>query len=196
MRILSGTVYRTCAQCKVSTNPKAAVQDHREIEKLFEMISMDIGSMPTSSSGNSCFLLITDNYSKLTTAIAMPNAQGETLVNGLWRHWFSYYGLPKILQSDQGNNVDGTKIRQLCADLAIKKVRSSTYHPAGNGSAERAISFLKTLMRSMCLSRMIGISNWDQVLVVKCVCELQFANVKFANYFDPFDECEKIRLQK
>ena len=28
-------------------------------------------------------------------------------------------------------------------------------------------------------------------LVVKCVCELQFANVKFANYFDPFDECEK-----
>ena len=35
-----------------------------------------------------------------------------------------------------------------------------------------------------------------KILVVKFVYELQFANFKFANFFDPFDECEKIRLQK
>ena len=155
---------RTCTQCKVSPSPKAPVQDHREIEKLFEMISMDLASMPTSDKGNCWFLLITDNFSKLITAIPLPNAHGETIVSGLWNRWFSYYGLPKFLQSDQGNNVDGAKVRKLCEEVVIKKIRSATYHPAGNGSAERAIGFFKTILRSMCLSRNIAINRWDEIL--------------------------------
>ena len=141
---------RSCAQCKHGTMPKARVQDHKQVEKLFEMISIDIGSMPQSHSGNQHFLLVTDNFSKLSTAIPVPNTRASTLVSSLWAHWFGHYGIPKWLQSDQGSNVDGTVMRKLCEDLAIKKLRSSTYHPAGNGSAERAIQSLKTILRSMC----------------------------------------------
>ena len=155
---------RTCAQCKHRAKPKAAVQNHKEVEELFEMISMDIASMPISKKGNCYFLLVIDIFSKLMTAIALPNAQAETIVDALWYRWFGYFGLPRFLQSDQGNNVDGKKIREMCKDLAIKKLRSSAYHPAGNGSAERAIGYLKTILRSMCLSRGIPISDWDKLL--------------------------------
>ena len=104
--------------------------------------------------------------SKLMTAITLPNAHADTLVDAIWLRWFSYFGLPKFQQSDQGSNVelDGNMVRKMCEDLAIKKLRSSSNHPAGNGSAERAIGSLKTILRSICLSRSITIDRWDEVL--------------------------------
>ena len=128
------------------------------------MISMDLASMPVSRRGNGSFLLVTDIFTKLMTAIALANTRAETIVDALWCRWFGYYGLPKLLQSDQGDNVDGTKVRQLCEELAIKKLQFSAYHPAGNGSAERAIGSLKTILRYMCLSRGIPITEWDELL--------------------------------
>ena len=58
---------RTCTQCKHGPKPKAPVQDHREVEKIFEMISMDLASMPVSRRGNGSFLLVTDIFTKLMT---------------------------------------------------------------------------------------------------------------------------------
>ena len=155
---------RTCSQCKHAPRPKAAVQNHKDTQNIFEMAAIDIASMSTSIRGNGYFLLIVDNYSKLMTTIAMQDAKAEIITDKLWRNWFCYFGIPKFLQSDQGSNVHGEKVRKLCADLAIKKVRSSSYHSQGNGSAERAIGFLKTILRSVCLSRSLNISHWDDVL--------------------------------
>ena len=155
---------RTCVQCKHGPKPKAPVQDHREVEELFEMIAIDIASMPTSRRGNCCFLLVIDMFSKLMTAVALPNAHADTIVDALWYRWFGYFGMPRFLQSDQGSNVDGKTVRELCKELAIKKLRSSSYHPAGNGSAERAIGYLKTILRSMCLSRNFTVFEWDELL--------------------------------
>ena len=131
---------------------------------LFKMISLDLASMPTSRRGNSWFLLVIDTFSKLITAVALPNAHADTIVDALWYRWFGYFGMPKFLLSDQGSNVDGKTVRELCKELAIKKLRSSTYHPAGNGSAERAIGYLKTILRSMCLSRNVTVFEWDELL--------------------------------
>ena len=176
---------RTCTQCKHGPKPKAPVQDHREVEKIFEMISMDLASMPVSRRGNGSFLLVTDIFTKLMTAIPLTNSRAETIVDALWCRWFGYYGLPKLLQSDQGSNVDGTKVRQLCEELAIKKLRSSAYHPAGNGSAERAIGSLKTILRSMCLSRGIPITQWDELLPEAI---LMFNNTQNkSSKFSPFE---------
>ena len=154
---------QTCAKCKHGNNPKAAVQDHKST-KQFEMIAIDVASMPMSNEGNCCFLLIIDTFSKLAAAAALPNQRARTLVRALWTHWFSYFGIPKYLQSDQGKNVNGDEIMKLCKGLGIKKLKSSPYHPEGNGSAERAIGSLKTLVRSMCASRNILLEDWDKVL--------------------------------
>ena len=119
------------------------------------------------------------------TAIPLTNARAETIVDALWCRWFGYYGLPKLLQSDQGSNVDGTKVRQLCEQLTIKRLRSSAYHPAGNGSSERAIGSLKTILRSMCLSRGIPITQWDELLPEAI---LMFNNTRNkSSKFSPFE---------
>ena len=155
---------RTCAQCKHGPVPKMNVQDHRKVERLFEMISIDIAAMPLSLKGNQNFLLVTDNLSKLSTSIPVQDTQASTLISASWIHWFGHYGIPRWLQSDQGHNVDGQAIRKMCEELAIKKLRSSAYHPARNGSAERVIQSLKTIVRTICHSRGISIHQWDDVL--------------------------------
>ena len=72
--------------------------------------------------------------------------------------------MPKRLLSDQGKNMDGNVIRDLCKELGIKKDRSSPYHPEGNGSAERAIGTLKYRLSAMCNSRGMGVEDWDLLL--------------------------------
>ena len=66
--------------------------------------------------------------------------------------------------SDQGNNVNGAEIQSMCSELGIKKIRSSAYHPQGNGSAERAIGSMKSNLRIMCHSRSLDIHRWDTLL--------------------------------
>ena len=175
---------RVCSQCKPCTIPKAPVQDHREITRPFQMIAIDLASMPGSVKGSECFLVVVDNYSKMTVAAALPDQRSETIISCLWKNWFSYYGIPEFLQSDQGRNVDGSAIRSLCENLGISKLRSSAYHPAGNGSAERAIGFIKTILRTMCLSRNISINHWDELLPEAML----HANATYnqSNKFSPF----------
>ncbi|VDI36547.1 Hypothetical predicted protein, partial [Mytilus galloprovincialis] len=45
----------------------------------------------------------------------------------------SRFGCPMELHTDQGKNVDGRVIRQLCDLLEVSKTRTSAYHPASNG---------------------------------------------------------------
>ena len=75
---------RTCSQYKYGSPPKAPTQDHKKVEKLFEMVSMDLGSMPLSENGNVCFLLVIDNFSKLMVAVALPDSTAF-----IYLHFFS-----------------------------------------------------------------------------------------------------------
>ena len=154
---------RTCAQCKNPSLPKAELQDNYEPEPL-ERLAIDIASMPLSSRSNCCFLHMVDHCTKLANAVALPNQKAKTIERSLWNRWFAYYGIPKSLISDQGHNVDGKDIRDLCSRLGIKKLRSSPYHPQGNGSAERSIGTIKAILRAMCVSRNLPITDWDLLL--------------------------------
>ena len=104
---------RSCMQCKHGVKPKAAVQNNKEV-KQFEMLAIDIASMPISYDGNCCFLLMVDSFSKLAAAAALPNQRARSIIRALWTHWFGYFGLPKYMISDQGNNVNGAEIQAMC----------------------------------------------------------------------------------
>ena len=40
-------------------------------------------------------------------------------------------------------------------------MHSSQYHPEGNGSTERSIGSIKSILRFMCQSRSVPITDWD-----------------------------------
>ena len=117
------------------------------------MLAIDIGSFPVSKRGNNCFLMMLDSNTKFMAVSAMKGQKADVVKSAVWDKWYPYFGIPEELCSDQGKNVDGEVIRKLCEDLNKKKMRSSPFHPQSNGSAEKAIGTLKTIMRSMIQSR-------------------------------------------
>ena len=77
--------------------------------------------------------------------------------------WVLRYGCPTFL-SDQGSNVDGKVIRELCETFNIKKRRSSAYHNQGNGFAERSIQNIREITRTLLQDEELSQTSWRQLL--------------------------------
>lgn len=155
---------RTCQQCKPRSAPKAELQTPNREFKPLERLCIDVATMPLSKKGNNKFLLMIDDASKFVATVPMPNETAEVIKQAIWSRWIPYFGLPLDLHSDQGSNVDGKKVRELCKLLCIEKTHSSPYHPEGNGLAERYIASIKTMVSSVCEGRKLPIESWDEVI--------------------------------
>ena len=114
-----------------------------------------------------------DDASKFVVTAHMRDETADFIRRAIWNKWIPYFGIPMDMHSDQASNVDGTKVRELCIMLGIDKTRSSPYHPEGNGSCERSIGSLKTMMSSVCNSRSLSVHQWDSVLYE---CTLAYNN--------------------
>ena len=64
--------------------------------------------------------------------------------------FFTFVGLPKSVQSDQGSNFMSCVFQQVMHELGIKQYRSSAYHPESQGALERFHQTLKNMLRSYC----------------------------------------------
>ena len=65
--------------------------------------------------------------------------------------FFTFVGLPKSVQSDQGSNfMSGVFQQQVMHELGIKQYRSSAYHTESQGALERLHQTSKNMIRSYC----------------------------------------------
>lgn len=91
--------------------------------------------------------MLTDVFSKYTLAIPTCDQCASTVAQMLVTEWFSKFGVPAHIHSDQGCNFESVLIQQLCGLYDIKKSRTTPYHPAGNGQYVR---FNRTLHDLLC----------------------------------------------
>ena len=64
----------------------------------------------------------------------MQDQTAETVVNALETQWMYLYGVPNSILTDQGPNVDGKLVREMCEKYGITK-HSAAYHLQGDGLA-------------------------------------------------------------
>ena len=155
---------QSCAACKRQKTPKAELIITPAVPNPRESISIDVASMPISPRGKCCFLLIVDLATRFISVASLSNQKAETLKEALWDKWLSIFSIPIKLRSDQGANVNGNVINNLCDYLGIAKEKSSPYHPEGNGLAERSIGSVKSLVSVICESRKIFVHDWDLII--------------------------------
>ena len=67
-----------------------------------EVVAMDFAMLEPSSDGRHNVLVITDVLSKFTIAVPTRNQKAETVANVLVNEWFTRYGVPQRLHSDNG----------------------------------------------------------------------------------------------
>ena len=103
-------------------------------------------------------LTIMCTSTRFPEAIPLRNIKTKTIVRALVK-FFTLFGLPKCVQSDQGSNFMSGIFQQVMDQLGIKQYRSSAYHPESQGALERFHQTLKNMIRTYCFDTE---KQWDE----------------------------------
>ena len=91
-------------------------------------------------------LVIVDHFTRYVQAFVTNNHTAYTTARVLYNNFFSVFGFPQKLMSDQGTEFTGDVIAAMCKLLGIEKIRTMPYHPQTNGSAERVHQTLQRMI--------------------------------------------------
>ena len=94
-------------------------------------------------------LVVEDHFTRYIQAYVMKNHTTRTTARVLYNEYFSVFGFPRRLMSDQAPEFSGKVIATLCDLLGVSKVRTSPYHPQSNGVVERAHQTLRRMIGKM-----------------------------------------------
>ena len=100
--------------------------------------------LPKIESGSEYLLTIMCASTRFPETISIRNIKTKTIVKVLVK-FFTFVGLPKSVQADQGFNCMSGVFQQVMHELGIKQYRSSAYHPESQGALERFHQTLKNI---------------------------------------------------
>ena len=90
--------------------------------------------------------ILVDHFTRYVQAYVMKNHMAHTTARVLYNNFFSVFGFPQKLLSDQGTEFTGDMIAATCKLLGIEKIRTTLYHLQTNGSAERVHQTLQRMI--------------------------------------------------
>ena len=122
-------------------------------------VAIDVlGPLPETESGNKYILIAMDYFSKWPEAYALPNQEAVTVANVLVSQFFSRFGVPAELHSDQGRNFESHVFQEVCTLLGIHKTRTTALHPQSDGMVER---YNRTLENQLAAFVQDHQKDWD-----------------------------------
>jgi len=105
-----------------------------------DLVAIDIMSgLPATADGYKYLLVATDYFIKWLEAIPLCDAEAHTCMRALYSAFFSRFGLPRQLHSDQDSNFESKLVAELCSIAGINKTRTTPFHPRSDGQTERAV---------------------------------------------------------
>ena len=152
----------SCPVCnrnkKANVKPWAGLRSFRAGAPM-ECVHMDILSpFPPSESGNRYILLMVDQFTKWVEIHPIPDQTAEQTARMAVDQFFSRFGAPLQIHTDQGRNFDGHVMKALCSLYCITKTRTTPYHSSSNGQAEQYNRLLLQLIRCF---RRAWEKTWD-----------------------------------
>ena len=128
----------------------------------WERLSIDItGPHPKSRRGHVYILTIMDNFTKFVEAVPLANQEATSVARALVETVIVRYGAPLQILTDQGTNFESHLFKELCRLLGIDKVRTSAYHPSGNGLIERFHRTMNAMLGKIVSNHQ---RDWDELL--------------------------------
>ncbi|XP_058864420.1 uncharacterized protein LOC131706752 [Acipenser ruthenus] len=159
-----------CRRCDICTARKGPQgRSHAPLQQYqvggpMERVAVDVlGPFPRSERGNRFVLVALDYFTKWPEAYALPDQEAETVAEALLEGFFSRFGVPQELHSDQGRNFESRVFAGMCRRLGIKKTRTTPLHPQSDGLVER---FNRTLAVQLAVTTATHQRDWDTHLPV------------------------------
>ena len=91
-------------------------------------------------------LVVVDHFTHYVQAFVTKNHRARTTARVLYNNYFSVFGFPQCLMSDQGTKFCGKVIAAMCSLLSVEKIWTNPYHPQTNDSAERVHQTLQCMI--------------------------------------------------
>ncbi len=178
---------RTCHICQVVGKPQhtpspAPLHPIPAFSEPFTRVLIDcVGPLPRTKSRNAYLLTIMDATSRFPEAIPLKNIKTKTIVDALMC-FFTKFGLPREIQSDQGTNFTSHQFQQIVKELGVQHILSAPFHPQSQGALERFHQTLKNMLRTYCIEH--G-SDWDKGVPFVLFAAREVPNESTG--FSPFD---------
>lgn len=115
-------------------------------ERRFGHLYVDlVGSLP-SSDGCEYILQAIDRHTRWLEAYPLANMSAHVVAERLVSQWFSRFGIPDIVTTDQGRQFESELFSSLSQTYGFRHIRTSPYHPQANGLVERLHRPLKAAL--------------------------------------------------
>jgi transposase InsO family protein len=158
-------IYETVRQCDACARNRISERKHTKKLQLFpakgplESVAMDIlGPLPRTKHGNRFLLAISDRFSKVTKTVPLRTVTALSVARAFCDHWAYAYLPPLSLLTDSGPQFTAKFFLDVCAELGIKQIFTTAYHPQTNGQVER---YNRTILASLRAYIAKIQDNWD-----------------------------------
>lgn len=139
--------------------PPAPLHSILLVGEPFERVLIDcVGLLPKTKSGNQFILTVMCVATQFPEAVPLHKITSQTVARALDK-FFTIFGLPKSLQSDQGSNFTHKFFSQVMQSLGIQHEKSSPYQPERQGALERFHQTLKSMLKKYCSD---SGKQWDE----------------------------------
>ena len=127
----------------------------------FEYLIIDcVGPLPRSKAGSHYLLTVMCQSTRYPAAYPLRSITTKSVVKAL-THFMYIFGIPKVIQSDQGSNFSSHLFVQVVKQLKVQHEQSSAYHAQSQGALERFHQTLKSLLRGYCVKMN---QDWEEGL--------------------------------
>ncbi|KFD59564.1 hypothetical protein M514_28255 [Trichuris suis] len=145
----------------------------------WERLGADVLELPESTAGHRYALVVQDYFTKWLSVFPRKSQTAAAVAQQLI-HLFYQMGPPPIVHTDQGRNFESDLFKEVCRTFGTKKMRTTPYHPEGDGLVERGNRTILQILRSLADKD----SQWDQLLpaAVLAYKTSQHATTSFTPY--------------
>lgn len=157
---------RTCHTCQLVGKPnarpdKAPLVPLPVFDAPFDRVMIDVvGPLPRTAAGNMYIFTLMDLATRYPEAVPVRSIKSKIILRELTT-FFTRFGLPKEIQSDQGSNFMSREFKDSMRALGITQITSSAYHPQSQGALERYHQTMKNMLKKYCLEHE---RDWDKGL--------------------------------
>ncbi|XP_011874086.1 PREDICTED: uncharacterized protein K02A2.6-like [Vollenhovia emeryi] len=122
-----------CVICQTyqRANIKEPIQLHPIPNEAWNTVATDLFEIK-----GDMYILIVDSYSGFYDVVKLRTTTSESIMKIL-KHWFSLFGIPKKLISDNGPQFASSEFKKFARQWNFEHVTSSPGYPQSNGLAER-----------------------------------------------------------
>ena len=145
---------KTCKICQKRSRRKGEppLEPIKKIAQPFYQVGIDImGPLPITLTRKRYVVVAIDHFTKWIEARALETADAQNVTSFIYDDIICRHGVPNILTSDNGTEFVNELISTLSSVYKIRHIKSTAYHPQGNGQTERANQTLKNLLAKLIL---------------------------------------------